>query len=152
MAELHSELLFEMSAELGEVQEVGTTPHGTRRIVAVQGGTFTGPKLTGVVLPGGADWLLRCLDGAGELDVRLTLRTDDGHLIYMALWGITLLPPEILQRILRGEAVAPSEYYWRATPRFETGSEKYGWLNRVVAVSVGQRTPTGVHHTVYAIL
>src|SRR5262249_45832216 len=143
---------FEMSLDLGEVHDVGTTPHGIRRIITAKEGTFTGPKLRGVVLPGGIDWQLRRPDGVGELDVRLTLRTDDGHLIYMTLWGITLIPAAIMQRIRQGDAVDPSEYYLRTTPRFETGSEKYGWLNRLIAVSVGQRTPAGAHHTVYAIL
>jgi hypothetical protein len=86
------------------------------------------------------------------VDVRLTFRVDDGHLIYMSYRGINTITPEIVQRLTRGEPVDPSEYYWRTTPRFETGSEKYGWLNRIVAVSVGQRMPTGVHHRVYAIL
>jgi Protein of unknown function (DUF3237) len=152
MAELQSELVFEMSLDPGEVQDVGTTPHGYRLIAPLQGGTFAGPKLKGDVLSGGADWLLTRPDGVRELDVRLTLRADDGHLISMSYRGINTITPEIVQRLTRGEPVDPSEYYWRTTPRFETGSEKYGWLNRIVAVSVGQRTPTGVHHRVYAIL
>ncbi len=57
MTELKSEFLFEMTAGLGqpETVDVGTTPHGTRRIVYVTGGTIDGPKIKGVVLPGGGD-------------------------------------------------------------------------------------------------
>lgn len=152
MAELKTELLYEMSATLGEVQEFGTTPHGNRRIFPVTGGTFVGPKLKGEVLSGGGDWLRVRPDGASELDVRITFRTDDGHLIYVSYRGIVTASPEVMQRRARGEAVNPAEIYFRATLVFETGSEKYGWLNRIVAVGVGKRTPTAVEYTVYAVL
>jgi hypothetical protein len=154
MAGLQTELLIEMRVDLDldKVQEVGATPHGTRVIGYIKGGTFAGPKLQGEVLPGGGDWLLIRPDGARELNIRETLRTDDGHLIYMSGQGIALLSPELLQRISRGETVDPSAYYFRTTPVFETGSEKYGWLNRIVAVGIGTRLPTGVAQTVYAIL
>ena len=152
MATLQTELLFEMQVELGEAQQVGATPRGSRLIAPLTGGTFAGPKLKGDVLPGGADWLLTRADGIRELDVRLTLRTDDGHLIYMSYRGINTITPEIVQRLMRGEPVTPSEYYMRITPVFETGAEQYGWLNRLVAVGVGQRLPTAVRQTVYAIL
>ena len=153
MAELKSELLFEISADLETAQEIGATPHGTRRIISVTGGSFAGPKLKGEVLPGGGDWLVVRPDGAFELDVRATLRTDDGHLIYTYYRGMLHAPPEIMQRMRQGERdIDPSEYYFRTTPVFETGSEKYDWLNRIVSVGIGRRTATGVAYTVYAIL
>ena len=152
MATLQSEQLFEMQAELGEFQEVGPTPRGARLIAPVIGGTFAGPKLKGEILPGGADWLLMRADGIRELDVRITLRTDDDQLIYMSYRGVSSITPEIIQRITRGEPVDPIEYYFRTTPVFETAAEKYSWLNRIVAVGVGQRLPSAVSYTVYEIL
>ena len=152
MADLKTELLFEIRLDLEEPQDVGATPHGNRRIIYVKGGTFAGPKLKGEVLPGGGDWVLIHPDGVRELDARETLRTDDGHLIYMTARGIFRAAPETFQRLVRGDAIDPSEYYFRTTPAFETGSEKYGWLNRIVAVGIGERPPTGLIHTVYAIL
>ena len=151
MAELKTELLYEMSVDLEDAQEIGATPHGVRRIYYVKGGTFEGPKAKGQVLPGGGDWLLLRPDGAGELDVRATARTDDGHLIYAYYRGIIQASPEVAQRMIRGETVDPSEYYFRTTPVYETGSEKYGWLNRIVAVAVGRIKPNWVGYTVYAI-
>ena len=79
-------------------------------------------------------------------------RTEDGHLIYMAYRGVFRIAPELLQRIRQGEAVDPAEYYLRTTPVFETAAEKYGWLNQIVAVGVGIRTPTGLKYTVYTVL
>ena len=152
MAPLYSEFLYEVSVDLETPQNVGATPHGNRQIFYVKGGTFEGPKLKGEVLPGGGDWFMFRPDGAGELDVRATVRTDDGHLIYTYYRGILNAPPEVLQRVAAGEAVDPSEYYFRTTPVFETASEKYGWLNRIVAVGVGRVKPNWVGYTVYAVL
>jgi hypothetical protein len=81
-------------------------------------------------------WLLVRRDGAGQLDVRITIKTDDEALIYMRYEGI--LAGEALPRVLGGEAVPPAEYYFRTTPYFETSSQKYAWLNKIVAVGVGQ--------------
>jgi hypothetical protein len=154
MPELKSEFLCEIKGDLdweGAIN-VGTTPHGTRGIVYVTGGTFEGPRLKGEVLPGGGDWYLVRPDGAAVLDVRATMRTDDNHIIYTYYRGIRATPPEVMERMQKGEAVDPSEDYFRTTPVFETASDKYGWLNRIVAVGVGRSTPTGVAYEVYAIL
>ena len=154
MAGGQTELLFELHMDLDQeaAQRVGATSRGTRLIGYIKGGTFEGPKLKGDVLPGGGDWLLIRPDGVREPDVRLTLRTEDGHLIYMAYRGVFRIAPELLQRIRQGEAVDPAEYYLRTTPVFETAAEKYGWLNQIVAVGVGTRTPNGLKYTVYTIL
>jgi hypothetical protein len=152
MDPLVTELLYEMSVDLEQPQDVGATPHGVRRVYYVKGGTFEGPKLRGEVLPGGGDWLLLRPDGAAELDVRATARTDDGHLIYAYYRGIINTSPEVFQRIAAGETVDPSQYYFRTAPFFETASEKYGWLNRIVAVGVGRVKLNWVGYTVYAVL
>ncbi len=152
MRDPKTEFLLEVSVDLEEPQDVGATPHGNRQIYNVKGGTFEGPKLKGDVLSGGADWLILRPDGAGELDVRATLRTDDGHLIYTYYRGIFHASPEVMQRVLQGETVDPSEYYFRSTPVYETGLEKYGWLNRIVAVATYTLAPNWVGYRVYAIL
>src|SRR3990172_7009050 len=105
MTDLKAEFLFEVSVDLEAPQSVGATPHGNRQIYYVKGGTFEGPKAKGQVLPGGGDWLLLRPDGAGELDVRGTLRTDDGHLIYTYYRGIIEASPDVMQRALQGETV-----------------------------------------------
>ena len=154
MSEVKTEFLFDMVGDLDReaMVDVGATPHGIRRIIYVKGGTFEGPKIKGVVLPGGGDWVITRPDGATVLDVRIALRTDDGHIIYMYYRGINFTTPEVRERLSKGETVDPSERYFRTTPVFETASEKYGWLNRIVAVGIGRSTPTGVGYKVYAIL
>ncbi len=134
--QLKSELIAIAEAELEPGQPVGATPQGTRNIVYVKSGKVLGPKITGKVLPGGGDWLLVRPDGIGEVDVRATMQTDDGALIYTHYRGILNFQTG----------------YFRTTPRYETSSEKYKWLNDIVAVGVGQSIPTGVRYHIYQIL
>ena len=56
MATLESEQLFEIQFGIGEIQQLGETPRGSRQIVKLSEGTFSGPKLRGDVLAGGGDW------------------------------------------------------------------------------------------------
>jgi Protein of unknown function (DUF3237) len=148
---LQSEFLMQLTAELEPAQVVGETPQGDRRIVPVVGGSFSGPQLKGQVLTGGGDWLLFRKDGTAQLDVRATLRTDDGVLIYVSYRGVSVIPPNVRQRIMGGQDVDPAQYYFRTTPYFETASEKYSWLNKLVTVGIGKRTKTSVIYSIYAI-
>src|SRR6187200_2957338 len=105
--------LFELSATLERFDDFGDTPQGHRMMAVVgQGsGTISGDRVRGQVLHGsGGDWLLLRPDGAGQLDVRITIKTDDEALIYMRYEGIAA--GDALPRVLGGEAVPPADYYF----------------------------------------
>jgi hypothetical protein len=150
--ELRSALLFTINIELLGAQDIGATPAGHRRIVQVKGGTFEGEELRGTILPGGGDWIVTRPDGVMLLDVRLALQTDDKQLIYMTYRGMRHGPQWVMDRLNKGEKVDPSEYYFRTLPWFETASEKYEWLNRIVTVAIGRREPHGPVYDVFQIL
>ena len=149
---LRSELLCDIKLDLEDVERIGETPRGDRQIYYVKGGEFEGPKLKGRVRSRGGDWLVRRSDGVDDLDVRLTLETDDGALIYVSYRGLLHVPPEVAERLGRGEAVDHGEYYFRTTPVFETAAAQYAWLNRIVAVGVGEFGDGWVAYTIHAIL
>ncbi|HJZ71611.1 MAG TPA: DUF3237 domain-containing protein [Vicinamibacterales bacterium] len=133
--------------------ELGDTPAGNRRVFTVSGGEFVGDRLRGDVLPqAGSDLLLTRADGTYQQDVRLILRTDDGALILMTYRGVRHAPADVSARIARGEPVAPSEYYLRTAPFFETSSAKYAWLNKIVSVGVGERQSDGVRYELFEVL
>ena len=134
------------------LQMIGQTPFGERRIAKVTGGSFAGPELNGTVLPGGGDWLLLRADGALQLDVRMTLQTDDDALIYMTYRGIRHGPADIMEALNKGEDIDPADYYFRIAPFFETGAQKYDWLNRILAIGNGHRLPSGPVYEVHQIL
>ncbi len=144
-------LLYTSSVELGAPIIVGSTPYGERRIIPIKGGAFAGPRLSGKVLPGGADWQVIRMDGIAELEAKYTLETDDGALIYVLNRGIRSASKEVMDRLARGEKVNPSEYYFRTRPVFETGALKYQWLHGLFAVAAGERFPEGVIITVYEV-
>src|SRR5438132_13769772 len=133
-------------------QKLGSVPHGTRVIAPITSGSFEGPRLRGKVLPGGGDWTLLRSDGVLELELRITLETDDGALIYMTSFGLRHGPPEVLAALARGEAVDPSTYYFRTAMRFETSAPHYAFLNRLIAVSSGDRRASGPIDTSAEIL
>ena len=136
-----------------KMADLGETPYGHRRIATVTGGSFEGEEIKGTVLasPGG-DWLLLRRDGVLMLDVRLTLKTHDDHLIYMSYRGMRHGPAWVIEQLNKGEKVDPGQYYFRSTPYFETSSQKYRFLNRIVCVATGRRDPTGPVYDVFQIL
>jgi hypothetical protein len=103
------------------------------------------------VLPGGADWQIVCADGLAQLEARYSLETDDGALVYVRNVGLRHGPPEVLARLAAGEPVDAKLYYMRTTPSFETGAERYRWLNRVVCVATGVRRKDAVELDVYEV-
>jgi hypothetical protein len=145
-------LLMKLQVVVGDVQKVGAVPHGTRVTAPITSGQFEGPRLRGKVLPGGGDWTLLRADGVLELDLRITLTTDDGALIHMTSFGIRHGPPDVIAALARGASVDPTAYYFRTTPRFETAQPKYAFLNRLLAVSSGDRRPAGPIYTIDEIL
>lgn len=144
--------------EEGSPITVGQSPWRNRRISNIAGGHFDGPRLQGEVVSSGADWSELGLDGDGNvliaLDVRSVWRTGDGATIYVTYGGRLVIPApkmEIFGDPARIDTLDPSEYYFRTNPTFETGEEKYGWLNSVIAVGLGKRTSTGVAYRLYQI-
>lgn len=136
--------LMRVEVTLEPVRDLGDTPLGRRRIIGITGGRFSGVRLSGRVLPGGADWQVIRADGVAYLDARYTLETTDGALIYVNNKGYRHGPAEVLARVGRGEDVDPAEYYMRATPWFETSAPAYAWLNRIVCVCTGARRAASV--------
>ena len=124
----------------------------TRRIGIVFGGGFEGERLSGEVLDGGSDWQSVRHDGSTLLDVRLNLKTDDGALIGVTYKGIRQGPPDVIARLERGEPVDPDSYYFRINPMFETASEKYAWLNNILAIGTGHRFAEGPVYNLFEVL
>lgn len=149
---LPSRPLMTVRIAAAPAQKLGAVPRGIRSIVPVTGGDFEGELLRGKVLPGGGDWLLLRPDGVLELDLRITLKTDDNALIYMRFQGIRHGPPDVIAALGRGEAVDPAKYYFRTLPSFETSTDKYAFLNRIISVGVGEARPDGAVHQLGEIL
>jgi hypothetical protein len=145
------EHLMTYRAELKPAVDVGAGPSGLRQIYDVTGGTFEGPRLRGMLLPSGGDWLRVGADGWGRLDVRATLLTHDGAHIYLQYVGIADFA-SAMPKFARGESIDYGEIYFMTAPRFETGDERYAWLNRIVAVAEGRAGPGWVEYRVSQVV
>jgi Protein of unknown function (DUF3237) len=141
-----------MRSDVRQLLIVGATPGAYRRIGVVPGGSFEGERLSGEVLDGGSDWQTVRNDGATTLNVRLVLKTKDDALICMTYQGVRHGPPDVVERIDKGEVVDPTNYYFRINPLFETAAAKYDWINRVVGVGLGHRSPDGPIYSVFEVL
>ena len=147
------ELQFAFTAfiAIGAPLEVGPVSTGRRRIIPILGGTVSGPRLTGTVLSGGADWQIVRADGTAELVARYTLKAEDGALISVVNTGIRRGPPAVLARLAAGEQVDPSEYYFRATPVFQVGPGPHAWLGDTIFVATGERQQKQVVIRVFSV-
>lgn len=141
-----------LEASLGEALDVGNVAQGRRRIVPLTGGTFAGPELNGTLVPGAsADWQIVLPDGTTLGDIRYTLQTDHGDLLYVRSQSVRHGSPEVLARLGRGEDVDASEYVFRTSTEIETAAHDFDWLNKGVFISVGGRQSGGAIYEVYLV-
>src|SRR5437016_8606775 len=144
--------IFRLEATLGEALDLGNGAQGRRRIVPQTGGTFTGPELNGKLLPGAsADWQIVLPDGTALGDIRYTLQTDTGELLYVQSRGVRHGSAEVLARLARGEDVDASQYTFRTSTQIETAAPRLDWLNKGIFISVGGRQATGVIYETYLV-
>lgn len=144
--------VYRLEAALGDPLDAGETAWGRRRIVPLVGGTFAGPELSGTLVPGvSADWQIVLPDGTALGDIRYTLRTDDGDLLYVQSRSVRHGPAEVLARLGRGEAVDPRDYTFRASTRIETAARELDWLNKGVFIAVGARSAAGVVYDTHLV-
>lgn len=145
--------LFVMKLNVGydRAAHISTGAPGGRSVFPVDGGSFEGARLRGTVEGSGADWVQWRPDGAMIIDVRLTLRTDDGAAIGMTYVGLAHADAATMARFRNRELLSADEVYVRTTPRFETADPRYAWLNTLIAVAKGMRTDQGPIYHVFAI-
>jgi len=148
---LELEHLLDATVTLDEVVDVGQTLQGHRRIINITGGHFEGTRMQGTIHASGADWQVIRDDGSAYLDTRYTLETDDGALIYVQNTGFRHGPPEVLEKLARGQDVDPSQYYFRTIPILETSAKKYAWVNKTVFVGTGARRPSSVELSFFEV-
>jgi hypothetical protein len=144
--------VYRLDAELDSPVDLGDTPQGHRRIVALTGGRAEGPGFHAELLPtAGADWQILRPSGSSVADIRYTLKTDRGALLYVQSHGVRHGEPDVLARLAAGENVDPSEYTFRTAVTIETSDPELAWVNDGVFIAVGARLPGGVSYDVYLV-
>ena len=137
---LKTEYAFTAVVKVAAPVVVGQGPLGLRRFIPITGGTVSGPLLTAKVLEGSGDWQFVRADGVISLEARYTLETSDGIRMSVINRGLRVASADVSARMMRGEAVAASEYYFRTAAEFEAPlGSKYEWLNKAIFVGVAER-------------
>ena len=134
-----------LTVQVDRPLDAGLAPSGVRRLIPILGGQVQGDGWTARVLPGGADFqLIAAGSGTAELDARYMLETDAGDLIFVKNRAVRSGPPELMERLRRGEPVDASQIYFRCTPAFETASRSMAWINDRLFIGTGARAPSEV--------
>jgi hypothetical protein len=144
--------LFVAEVEVGPPVDAGATALGRRRYVPILGGAFKGERLSGVILPGGADWQLIRADGVAEIAARYVLKVDDGAFLTVTSTGFRHGPAEVMARLAAGEPVDPGAYYFRTSIKFEVDGAAHAWLDRTVCFAIGARKASRVELEFHALL
>ncbi|BDX30861.1 UPF0311 protein [Mycobacterium antarcticum] len=134
-----------------EPVQIFATPIGTRLTYVVSHGRCEGPRVAGDILPGGGDWILFGSDNVARLDVRGTLRTDDGAHVHLTNTGRVQMTPAASARFAAGELIRHDEMVARSSPLFDTDDPRYRWLNAIHTVAINQVSLTEVHYRVFAV-
>jgi hypothetical protein len=142
---------FSARISLSPPVEQGEIDGARKRFVPITGGTITGPRLSGTVLPGGGDWQSILPGGLTRVEARYFLKTDDGAVIGIHNVGVRVATPEVTDKIARGIAVPPDSYYFRTSTVFDAPLGKYGWLRERVFVARGIRMPDHVVIDFYTV-
>jgi hypothetical protein len=143
--------ILRIHADLGEIVDAGQTPYGGRRVIEILGGRVEG-KVSGKILPGGADWQIVRSDGVADIQARYVIETGEGNRILVTSNGLRHGPREVLEAIARGEKVDPSLYYFRTVMRFEASAPSLDWLNRIIGIAHGARERLAVKLDVFEVL
>jgi len=147
MAEISTPGLLHVAdlvVRIAEPIEIGLIAGNLRRVIPIAGGEVLGPRIHGKVLPGGADYQIVRADGVTDLHARYVIETEERQLIYVENSGVRYGPPDLMEKLRRGEAVDPALIYFRTTPRFETAAPRYEWLMRNLFLCSGARYPDRV--------
>lgn len=116
-----TEFVWEAKVKIGNMINVGESKRGVRRVIPITGGTFSGPKIKGEILPGGDDWQLVRPDGDTELNARYLMKTSDGYTF------------QVLNKALIHVDASTKTFYCKSVLDFEApGNCPYSFLNHAI--------------------
>jgi hypothetical protein len=143
--------LMTIDVDLFEPISSHVTPQGEVRVVPFDKGTFEAEGFRGRLLPGGTDWQRVRSDNVLEIRAHYMLETDEAERIEVISEGIRAATPDVIDRLARGDTVPADLYYFRTFVRFNTAAQRLAHLNRLLAVSFGERRKSAVHLELFAV-
>ncbi len=148
---MNLEHICDVSVKVAKPFEIGDVGTGERRIIDILGGEISGPRFSGKVLPGGADFQIIRPNGFTILEARYAIEASDGALVYVENNGVRFGSPEVMAKIKRGEPVDPDLVYFKSVIRFETAAPHLRWMMESIFVCSGARRPDAVELSIYRL-
>ncbi len=136
--------IFEARVDVDTMVYVGAGGQDKLLLYPITGGTVSGPRLNGRVMPGGADWATARSESVTELEARYLVQADDGTVIDIVNRGFHVASAAVMSRLDDGEQVAEEEYYYRTSAMFRTDGEAYRWLTHTVVIGMARAEATQV--------
>lgn len=140
-----------IAVEVAPPIDLGAGEGEHRRIVPILGGRVEGPRLSGRILPGGADFQVLRSPTLTELEARYAIETDDGDRVYVENFGIRSGSTADIARLVEGEPVEPSRIYFRSNPRLSSAAPLWSWLASRLFIARGARLPDRVGLEVFLV-
>lgn len=128
------------------------SPKGTRQFWQVSEATLSGPKIHAKLAGAGLDWMAMSDDGFWRPDVRAQFLTDDGALVLMLYTGLVEQSDRFKAAAEGDEETGWDDQYMRLSVGFDTGAERYRWLNRSLFIARGRLLGTGhIEYEIYIV-
>jgi hypothetical protein len=137
MPALRREMTYRLTIR-GPLAPTAGSPRGERQYFEMAGGTLTGDRINARVAMPGGDWMRRSPDGFWRPDVRVQLMTDDDAVILLHYTGLVELTERFKAAAEKNQPTAWEDQYMRMVFDFDTGSEKYAWLNKSLFIARGR--------------
>jgi len=126
-----TEYLMTLYAPLSAGQEIDSSLEVNN---VRSGGWVKGPKINGTIIAPAGDWSRVLPSGVSRIDVRATIKTEDGALIYMSYNGIYKSSEKTEARAAKGQILGPQDLYFVIAPTMQTSAKQYEWLNAVQCI------------------
>lgn len=151
MLEYRLEHAFTYVVTVQPPEVLGPVPDDIRINFYAADGKVWGPKCQGKLRPVGGDWMVLRRDGVAVLDVRITIETDDGALLFVTYEGVVDFGPDGYANFLKGQI--PERMAVRAAPRIATAHPAYAWMNRCQFLAIGEAQPMAhtITYEIYAV-
>jgi hypothetical protein len=127
-------------------------PSGARQYWQVSEASLEGPRINAKLAATGIDWMLVGDDGFWRPDVRAQFVTDDGAIIFLHYTGLVEPTDRFKQAAEARRSTEWADQYMRMTLRFETGAERYSWLNQSLFIAKGRLQGAGrIEYAVFRV-
>lgn len=136
----------------GPLRSKKGSPSGEREYWEMTEGLLTGEGIHARIAMPGGDWMQVGTDGYARPDVRVQLLTEDEEVILLHYTGLVQTTEKFKNAADHNSGTDWTDQYMRMAMRFDTGVEKYSWLNQHIFIAEGRLIGTNeIEYLIYQV-